>query len=436
MADAHLGAFSKNPVLKKLNIQAFEMAIDKCIAEEVDFIIIAGDLFHNPIPDMDTVKRGVEILKKAQNAGIRIYMVYGSHDFSAGSTSLLDVLNSADVFMKAVNYESVEIDDDTLLRLKPVRDETGVYIVGISGLSSAAEVEYFQYLDRAYLSELPSPKIFVFHTTISELKPSYIPDRFAVPKSSLPQGFDYYAGGHIHARIESSVGNAPLIYPGPLFGATYSDLERGYERGFYIVEDFKPKFVRIDVAEFERISVDANGKSAVSLREELMTLASKDYSGKVVMVKVSGELYSGKIADVDFHSIREKFKESALEVLLNTYQLKTRERKKINVAGGTKEDIEREVFKKISVYGEDFTHMLFRILSKPKPDDMKKRDYEDALWREVYDLLNKVMERENTKSNKNGENQEYDEVDDEKVKISEMKKAKKMQTLFDFYGVK
>ena len=75
LADAHLGAFSKNPVLRDLNLKAFETAIMKSIEENVDFILIAGDLFHNPIPDMDIVKKSVEIMKSAVDTGIRIYAV-------------------------------------------------------------------------------------------------------------------------------------------------------------------------------------------------------------------------------------------------------------------------------------------------------------------------------------------------------------------------
>ncbi len=408
IADAHLGAFSKNPKLKEFNIKAFEMAIEKSMEEEVDFILIAGDLFHNPIPDMDVVKRGVEALKKATDRGIRIYAIYGSHDFSAGSTSLLDVLNSTGLFKKVVGYQW----NEDRIRLEPVRDKTGVSIVGISGLSSAREIEYFHYLDMEYLESIENPKIFTFHTTITELKPSYINEKYSLPKSMLPRGFDYYAAGHLHKRIEDTLDGSPLIYPGPLFGATYHDLNNPEERGFYVVEDFKPRFVEVEVCRVVKRRINVDGLSAKDAEEKIMSVASQDYGGAVVVVKIEGELISGEIGEIDFQAIRERFRETAEDVLLSTSALRRRERERISVKGETKEDIENEVFKKISKYGVDITRKLFDILREKKPDDMTKDAFQTRLVAEVESILREIK---------------IENVDGER-----RDKGREKKTLFDF----
>ncbi len=400
IADAHLGAFSKNPELRDLNFRAFEMAIEKSIEEGVDFILIAGDLFHNPIPDMEIVRRTVEVLKRARDAGIRIYSIYGSHDFSAGSTALLDVLHSTGLFRKVVNYE----EHNGKLRLIPVEDESGVSIVGISGLSSAREVEYFEHLDFEYLEDMPKPKIFAFHTTISELKPAYIPDKYAVPKSLLPKGFDYYAGGHLHERIISSMNGSPLIYPGALFGATYNDLDILNERGFFIVEDFKPRFVKIEVCKFFKKIMKVDGLDAKEVEKRLLEMSQQDYRDTVVILKVKGELLSGNISDIDFHTIRNNFRRTAIDILLNTYALTTRERRRIEVVGESREDIENEAFKKISKYGFSVTRRIFEILKEKQPEDMTKDDFNTKLMGEVMRIIKevKVEEKESRKERKEG----------------------------------
>ncbi len=412
IADAHLGAFSKNPKLKELNLKAFEIAIQKSIEKQVDFIIIAGDLFHNPIPDMEIVRRSVEILKNAVDRGIRIYAIYGSHDFSAGSTALLDVLSSTGLFKKVVNYEVY----DGKLRILPVEDPTGVNILGVSGLSSAQEVEYFEHIDRDYLERIEHPKIFVFHTTISELKPSYIPDRYALPKSLLPQNFDYYAGGHLHERIESDLNGNPLIYPGALFGATYNDLDILKERGFYIVEDFKPRFVPVEVCKFHKRVIKADGYSAEELNKRLLKLSKEDYNGQVVILKVKGELSAGKVGEIDFHSIRENIRKTAIDVLLNTYSLRTKERERVNVVAESKEEIEEGVFKKYSKYGIDITRRTFNILKEKQPEGMRKDDFSRELMSKLVELIDNIkVERK-------------EERDDEEVKEN----RKSGKTLFDF----
>ncbi len=454
IADAHLGAFSKNPKLRDLNLRAFEIAMEKCVEEDVDFILLAGDLFHNPIPDMDIVKRSVEIMRRAVDSGIRIYAVYGSHDFSPGTASLLDVLSSTGLFRKVVRMER---NGDKII-LRELRDESGVSIVGMSGLPSSAEVKYFEHVDREYLKGIPSPKIFMFHTTIAELKPAYISDKSAVPKSLLPGGFDYYAGGHLHERILSEKDGAPLVYPGALFGATYNDLDVLEKRGFYIVEDFKPRFVEIKVCEFFKKTVNADGLSATELYQELMSLAQQNYEGKVVILKVKGELRSGAIGDINFHEIREEFKKSALDLLLNTYALTTRERRAAHPVGGTKEEIEEKVFRELSPYGLRFTQELFHILRERAPEDMTKDAFEDRLWKRVYPLiiaaiegkfLNKEHEEEEALDKAVAEEQKKERMSEEgevevelretdaqrKEKMkSEKKRKEKMPTLFDFGG--
>jgi len=416
IADAHLGAFSKNPNLRDLNFKAFERAIDRSIEEKVDFILIAGDLFHNPIPDMEIVRKTVEILRRARDENIRIYAIYGSHDFSAGTTSLLDVLHTAGLFSKVVSYEA----DDKGLKLRPTIDESGISIVGISGLSSSAEISYFEQLDRDYLKSIPNPKIFAFHTTISELKPAYIPDRYAIPKSLLPEGFDYYAGGHLHEKIVANLNGSPLIYPGALFGATYNDLDVLNERGFFIVEDFKPRFVKIEVCKFFKKIIKADGLSAKDLEEKLMKLSKEDYGGSVVILKVKGELASGKVSDIDFHTIRENFRKTALDILLNTYSLTTRERRRIEIVGETKEDIENEVFEKISKYGFNVTRKVFDILKEKKPEDMVTRDFVNKLMEEMMEVIKGIEESQDKR----------EKVEKRKEKNIEAGR----KTLFDFGG--
>ncbi len=71
-----------------------------------------------------------------------------------------------------------------------------------------------------------------------------------VPLSYFPKGFDYYAGGHVHEKLQHKTKDYGLIaYPGCLFGATFTDLEetaQGEKRGFYIV-DFEDKITQTTI---------------------------------------------------------------------------------------------------------------------------------------------------------------------------------------------
>ena len=54
MADVHLGSWKQQP-MQDLNLQSFQQAIDTCIKEKVEFVLIAGDLFDSAYPPIDVL---------------------------------------------------------------------------------------------------------------------------------------------------------------------------------------------------------------------------------------------------------------------------------------------------------------------------------------------------------------------------------------------
>ena len=76
LADVHLGA-NRNPILQEIERQVFNKTIDICIEEQVDFILISGDIFHIGIPDMSVVKNCVEKLRELHEQRIPVYIIFG-----------------------------------------------------------------------------------------------------------------------------------------------------------------------------------------------------------------------------------------------------------------------------------------------------------------------------------------------------------------------
>ncbi|NIP34705.1 MAG: hypothetical protein GWN18_07130, partial [Thermoplasmata archaeon] len=94
MADTHLGAF-RDPVLRELNLEAFLRALDIVREEGCEFLVIAGDIFDTTLPEMDVVERAAEALRRLGEAGVRTYVLYGSHDRSLTERGIVDVLEAA-----------------------------------------------------------------------------------------------------------------------------------------------------------------------------------------------------------------------------------------------------------------------------------------------------------------------------------------------------
>jgi len=350
MADIHLGAAS-DQALKKLEVETLDRAVKICDEEEVDFIIISGDLFHVNIPDLGVVRDSVKVLMKFVATGRKIYVVYGSHDFSPNSTSIIDILEEAGVLIRVGKPQVFE----GKLRPSVVRDSrSGALLTGISGRRASLERQAFLDLDREYLASLEGFKIFVFHTGIEEVRKEG--ERYeGIPSTDLPRGFDYYAGGHLHRRIEITKG-MNLVFPGPLFAGWGADMEatvRGERRGMYIVETdggLKTRFVDMTPLDGVFKEFPATGLSPQALNGRLMAFAEEaDVRGKLVVVKVFGELANGRTSEVDFNGFREALaRRGAVYLHLSRGQLRSREIAAITVGGGEPGEIEEKVFAELA----------------------------------------------------------------------------------------
>ncbi|HXW11401.1 MAG TPA: metallophosphoesterase, partial [Nitrososphaeraceae archaeon] len=285
----------RNPKLRDLNLQAFEKSISISIREQVDFIIITGDFFDVNIPQLGPVKRAVEILKHARDSGIDVYMIYGSHDFNNANISMIDILHSAELFIKPTEFQA----DSNSVKLKFfVNKRTGAKITGISGRKVGLDKEIYEKLDRKNLEMEEGFKIFLLHTGIQEILPLDRNFRDSLSLSLLPKGFDYYGGGHIHKRLEKKIDSSLIVYPGPLFGSTFQDLEetaKGEKRGFYIVsfenEILDCRFIEISVAEILYKEIVTSKWSTEKLENEIArNISELQVKNKIVLLKVKGKL--------------------------------------------------------------------------------------------------------------------------------------------------
>lgn len=461
-ADVHLGAF-RDPTLRELNVSAFEKGIDRAIELKSDFIIIAGDLFEISLPDMSVVDRAVRKMKQLKDTGIPIYVVYGSHDYSATETSIIDVLGSAGLIKKVV---SANINEDGKLRLDFFTDEkTGVKFSGMSARKRGAEKSYYENLDCGHLenNENGNIKIFLFHSTLNEMKPDFLAMTDGIPLSNFPKNFDYYAGGHVHKRMERDFPDyGKFVFTGALFGGDYRDLENhaasrqafedfsvslkkpGEERkdssnpqnasnekgGFYFVEidsdsdsdlrdsgssrKITARFEPVEVCRIFSLNYNAAGKTSYSAGEEIKQMIErKDFSGEktladaslpsVVLLKIFGELSSGKPSDINFGELKGMIlKKGASAAYLNHNSLSSRETEQVKIQSADKHEIEGKIFgealglfeKKASLKNKMLSQAEGIALSKALFDALKpensgetKSDYEAKIKRGAFGAL-------------------------------------------------
>ena len=399
ITDCHLGSW-RNPKLRDLNLQAFEKSISISIKEQVDFILITGDFFDVNIPQLAPVKRAVEILKQARDSGIAVYMIYGSHDFNTANISMIDILHSAELFIKPTEFQS---NTNSVMLKFFVDKKTGAKITGISGRKVGLDREIYEKLDKKNLEMEDGFKVFLLHKGIQEILPLDLNFRDSLPISLVPKGFDYYGGGHIHKRVEKKIDGSVIVYPGPLFGSSFQDLEetaKGEKRGFYIISFEKRildcRFIEINVVDILYNEIVSSKWNSEKLEDEITkNISCLEVKNKIVLIKVKGKLL-GKRSNIDFGKFSlDISNRGALMSFINTNNLSTDETKVIAVHSDNKFDIEREIFHE----------SIKNFQSEPTLSDKVKKQINSKLTGKIGESLsislleilrNEKLENENT----------------------------------------
>lgn len=239
MADCHLGyrQYNLNDRFNDFG-RAFHQVIDVAIAEKVDFILLAGDLFHKRALDALTLNQAVSALERLRNAQIPCIAVEGNHEHA-----YFDEYMGWMQFL--CNRQLIILLDATFTDGKPAlipyKRPKGSYYDPIPGL----RVHGLRYLGAgsakgidAYACALAEQSreglhynIFMTHAGI-EGEVDGMSGLSMREWSCLREHADYVALGHIHKPYMRD----DWIYnPGSL--ETCSSVEVAWkERGYYMVE--------------------------------------------------------------------------------------------------------------------------------------------------------------------------------------------------------
>jgi len=396
LADCHIGSW-RDPKLKDAGVLAFEKAVNMCIEKNVDFILIAGDLFNTSLPSIDQLKRAVTSLKMTKDSDIPVYIVPGSHDFSPSGKTIIDVLENAGLVVNVVKGSVI----DGKLKLKfTVDPKTGAKITGMLGKKGALEKKFYNDLIKKNLEEERGFKIFMLHSALTEFKPEGLDRMTSHPLSLLPKGFDYYAAGHVHYVFEKKEDGFGLIgYPGPLFPNNFREIEELERGGFYIYEDGKLSFEPVQIYNVHVMDIECDGKSPEGITSEIKEeIKNKEFDNTIVTIRLIGTLKSGKPSDIDFKEIFGiLYKKSAYFVMKSTTKLKAKEFEEIKVERGSVAEVEEKLIKEhlgqILVSGMDIakekklTNELIKVLSTEKCEGERVGEFERRVKEDVDRVL-------------------------------------------------
>ncbi len=380
-ADCHIGAF-RDAKLRALNMKAFEKAIDEVIAEKVDFLLIAGDLFNISVPAIDALERTVKKLKQLQKHNIPVYAIAGSHDFSPSGKTIIGVLEAAGLLHNVVKGE---VDETGKLNLKFTTDEkTGAKITGMLGKKGMLDKKFYEDLNLAPLEQESGFKIFLFHTSITELRGNDFEKIESIPMSSMPKGFNYYAGGHLHERTEKKYGTSPITYPGPLFPENADELEKLKNGSYIMFNDGKIEYKMINIINTFSLKKDCSNKNPSQIEDEIREeLKTKEFLNTIVIIKLYGTLSSGKPTDINWNGLYELLNQKqAYFIMRNTYKLVSREFEEIKIDSKSTEETEDNLIKEYKLpegLSIEDIKSLMQSLSTEKSEGETKSDFEKRI---------------------------------------------------------
>lgn len=264
-ADVHLdsplqklGSYEGAPVdlVRGASRRALANMVQLAIDEQVDLVVIAGDLYDGDWRDQNTGLYFVSQASRLVNAGIPLVVIRGNHDAANNMTSSLPLPANPD------GSEIMMRSDRVDLREFP---DLGIAVHGRSFQTRAVT----ENLAASY----PSPiggvcNLGLLHTSLTGAE-GHDPYSPCTPVQLSDMQYDYWALGHIHARANHGLDDAaPIVFSGNIQGR---HIREAGPKGCMIVDvddrhRCQPTFRELDEVRWELCELDV---SAFQHRDEI-----------------------------------------------------------------------------------------------------------------------------------------------------------------------
>lgn len=179
---------------------ALDNLIDLATSENVDFVLIAGDVYDGDWKDYNTGLFFVERMRQLKDADIPVYLLAGNHDADSVITRKLRLPDNVHTFSTK----------------KPERFVVEGLNVAIHGQGFATRA-VTEDLSKAYPQADPHMfNIGMLHTCLDG-KPGHDPYAPCTVDGLRSKGYQYWALGHVHTREEVST-DPWIVFPGNIQG--------------------------------------------------------------------------------------------------------------------------------------------------------------------------------------------------------------------------
>lgn len=294
-SDWHVGKPLRNQKRDSEYEAALAEVLDIARREEVDAVLVAGDLFDSAVPPPEADRIVFGFLTELVGAGIPAVVIAGNHDHPRRLNAYAPLLARVGVRMIG---EPVSIADGGIVEL-PSSDGTQTATIAALPWVSERKVRDFeslmiegkhieQYAEgvadmMAHLAKAFRPdtvNVLMAHVLIEDAKvggpesgerPLHMGQAYVIKRQRLPQDAQYVALGHVHMPQEAVLANA--YYCGSLLQCDFG--EAGQKKRVNVIDVGPGKKAKVEFAELSSIRQLRNiggAKKGVTL-EEIKALA-------------------------------------------------------------------------------------------------------------------------------------------------------------------
>jgi exonuclease SbcD len=232
-------------ILRSATFDAYEKIIQTCMERNVDFLLVAGDIYDGADRSLRAQVKFRDGLKRLDNAGIQVFVVHGNHDPLDGWSSTIEW--PANVHIFGEHMETLE-----------VRKENNL-LACIQGIS------YPKRDERRNLSLLFNRTGHAFHIGLLHANvgsdTGHEPYAPCTMEDLLKSGMDYWALGHVHREKILSPNHPFVVYSGNTQGR---NIRETGEKGCYLVtihgdQEAEFEFLATDVIQWKKADLPIRG---------------------------------------------------------------------------------------------------------------------------------------------------------------------------------
>ena len=355
LSDIHIGlqthgkinpATGKNTRLEDI-LKSLDFVFDCALREEVDLVLIAGDIFHrenpNPTEEIGFAKRVVKLVEESKT---KVVMVLGNHDYpsAGGRASAVEIFPALDIeSVTIVRKPSVHTLDTKNGRIQiaclPWAGKSGLVSKDEYKSLSAHEIQIeIEKRLIALIRDLSgkidnsNPSIFLGHVSVRDAKLSgterdtLTTSDPVVPLSELNNtAFNYVALGHIHRFQNLNKDNhPPVIYSGSIERIDFT--EEKEKKGFVLGEMVQAEdgwrceyeFIETPARKFKTIELDGNDLESDQILETRFN--KEDISDAVIRVRYKVSNPGEKIDERRIKSLFESAQTLKIEKIFEKHE--------------------------------------------------------------------------------------------------------------------